>query len=98
MNCFHNQSQSSIILVIDSTHVIIQNENVKYSLKLNGFFFLLAVLCMATSALAAAGPLLCSFISFLPPAEQAQHFKSCFPAAGRKLSGLLCMISSIKMG
>lgn len=53
---------------------------------------------MATSALAPTGPFLCSFISLLPPSEQAQHFKSCFPAAGRKLSSLCCLIRSSRMG
>lgn len=57
-------------------------------IKLSVFFFFSAVLCMATSSLAAAGPLLCSFVLLLPPPIQAQHFTSCFPAAGRKLSSL----------
>lgn len=54
------------------------------------------ILCMATSALAPAGPVFCSFIALLPPSEQAQHFKSCFPAAGRKLSSLFSMRCSRK--
>lgn len=54
-------------------------------------FFSAVVLCMAASALAPAGPVLCSFISLLSPSEQAQHFKSCFSAAGRDLCNLYYM-------
>lgn len=48
------------------------------------FFSSSDVLCVAASALASASPCFCSVLFLLPPSEQAQHFKSCFPTAGKQ--------------